>query len=62
MIAFIDNWQVLLSLADHLNDKEAASIIRNVVTNGIRYTLELLHGEEDSLKKLENFLRCPACQ
>lgn len=55
MIAFIDNWQVLLSLADHVNDKEAASIIRNVVTNGIRYTLELLHGEEDSLKKLENF-------
>ena len=55
MIAFIDNWQVLLSLADHVNDKEATSIIRNVVTNGIRYTLELLHGEEDSLKKLENF-------
>ena len=26
---------VLLSLADHVNDKEAASIIRNVVTNGI---------------------------
>lgn len=55
MIAFIDNWQVLLSLADHINDKETASIIRNIVTNGIRYTLELLHGEEDSLKKLENF-------
>ena len=55
MITFIDNWQVLLSLADHINDKEAALIIRNIVTNGIRYTLELLHGEEDSLKKLENF-------
>ena len=55
LIAFIDNWQVLLSLADHVTDPEASSIIRNVVTNGIRYTLELLHGEEDSLKKLENF-------
>ena len=55
LIAFIDNWQVLLSLADHVTDAEASSIIRNVVTNGIRYTLELLHGEEDSLKKLENF-------
>jgi hypothetical protein len=55
VVAFIDNWQVLLTLADHVNDKETASIIRNVVTNGIRYTLELLHGEEDSLKKLENF-------
>ena len=55
LIAFIDNWQVLLSLADHVTDTEAASVIRNIVTNGIRYTLELLHGEEDSLKKLENF-------
>ena len=55
MIAFIDNWQVLLSLADHVNDEEAASIIRNVVTNGIRYTLEVLHGEEDGLIKLGNF-------
>ena len=55
LIAFIDNWQVLLSLADHVSDTEAASIIRDVVTNGIRYTLELLNGEHDSLKKLENF-------
>ena len=55
LIAFIDNWQVLLSLADHVTDKEASSIIRDVVTNGIRYTLELLNGEHNSLKKLENF-------
>ena len=55
LIAFIDNWQVLLSLADHVTDTEASSIIRDVVTNGIRYTLELLNGEYNSLKKLENF-------
>ena len=55
LIAFIDNWQVLLSLADHVTDTEASSIIRDVVTNGIRYTLELLNGEHNSLKKLENF-------
>lgn len=55
MVAFIDNWQVLLSLADHVADVETSSIIRDVVTNGIKYTLELLHGEEKSLEKLENF-------
>jgi len=55
LVSFIDNWQVLLSLADHVSDKDAASIIRNVVTNGIKYTLELLSGDETSVKKLENF-------
>ena len=55
MVAFIDNWQVLLSLADHVANAETSSIIRDVVTNGVKYTLELLHGEEKSLEKLENF-------
>ena len=55
MVAFIDNWQVLLSLADHVANAETSSIIRDVVTNGVKYTLELLHGEEKSLTKLENF-------
>ena len=50
IVAFIDNWQVLLSLADHVTI-EASSIIRDVVTNGFRYTLELLNGEHNSLKK-----------
>ena len=55
MITFIDNWQVFLSLCDHVSDSEAASIIRNVATNGIRYTLEILNGEDSGLKKMENF-------
>ena len=59
LIEFIDNWQVLLSLADHISSKEVASIIRNIVTNGIKYTLELLSQDDKtySLIKLENFFQ-----
>ena len=59
LIEFIDNWQVLLSLGDHISSKEVASIIRNIVTNGIKYTLELLSQEDKSysLRKLDNFFK-----
>ena len=59
LIEFIDNWQVLLSLGDHISSKEVASIIRNIVTNGIKYTLELLSQEDKSysLGKLDNFFK-----
>ena len=36
-----------------------ASIIQNIVTNGIKYTLELLSQDDEnySLEKLENFFQ-----
>lgn len=55
VIEFIDNWQVILTLGDLVDDKDAKMIIRNLVTNGIKYTLELLNGDETSIEKLEKF-------
>tara|TARA_X000000950_G_scaffold260583_1_gene330109 strand:+ start:209 stop:1363 length:1155 start_codon:yes stop_codon:yes gene_type:complete len=55
VIEFIDNWQVILTLGDLVDDGDARMIIRNLVTNGIKYTLELLNGDDRSIEKLEKF-------
>ena len=55
MLHFIDQWQVILRIADHLDKKEVSDIIYDVVTNGIRLTLDFLQSEDKDTSQIKRF-------
>ena len=55
MLHFIDQWQVLLRLADHVAHQEVNEVICDVVTNGIRLTLDFLQSEDGDTSRMESF-------
>ena len=57
MLHFLDQWQVILSLADYLDHEKARDIIHNVVTEGIRLTLDFLQSEHKSTNGFEAFFK-----
>ena len=57
MLHFLDQWQVILSLADYINHDGVRDIIYNVVTDGIRLTLDLLNSEDKSTDGLKAFFK-----
>lgn len=52
---FIDQWNIILRLADYVDDKELTNIIVDVVTNGIRLTLEYLQDDTKDKTALNSF-------
>ena len=57
MLHFLDQWQVILSLADHLDHEGARDVIQNVVTEGVRLTLDFLQSEHKSTDGFEAFFK-----
>ena len=55
MLHFIDQWQVILRIADHLDHKEVRDVIYDVVTNGIRLTLDFLQSEDKDTSRIKMF-------
>lgn len=55
MLHFIDQWQILLSLADHVTRQEVNEVICDMVTNGIRLTLDFLQSEDKDTKRIKLF-------
>ena len=55
MLHFIDQWQVILRIADHLDHKEVSDIIYDVVTNGIRLSLDFLQSEDKDTSRIKLF-------
>ena len=55
MLHFIDQWQVLLELADYIAHQEVHGVICDVVTNGIRLTLDFLQSEDGDTSRMESF-------
>ena len=55
VVRFIENWQVLLHLADCVRNDEAKTIIQNVVTNGVKLTLDFLRDEAKDTTRLKAF-------
>lgn len=55
MLHFIDQWQVLLRLADHVAQREMNEVICDVVTNGVRLTLDFLQSEDGNTSRMKTF-------
>ena len=55
LLQFIDNWNVLLELADYVDNEEAVEAIYTVVTSGIKLTLDFLKDEKANNAQLGNF-------
>ena len=53
MLHFIDQWQVILRIADHLDHQEVSDTIYDVVTNGIRLTLDFLQSEDKDTSQIK---------
>ena len=54
-VDFIELWQVVLSLADYLNDEELREIVVTLVASGIRHSIEFIQQETRDKTMLEDF-------
>lgn len=52
---FIENWQTILELADHVDNEEVVNIIYEVVTSGIKLTLDFLNSDDKDAGRLREF-------
>ena len=53
MLHFIDQWQVILRIADYVDHQDVSNVIYDVVTNGIRLTLDFLQGEDQTTDRIK---------
>ena len=57
MLHFIDQWQVILRIADYVDHQDVSNVIYDVVTNGIRLTLDFLQGEDQTKDRIMTFFK-----
>ena len=57
MLHFIDQWQVILRIADYVDHQDVSNVIYDVVTNGIRLTLDFLQGEDQTTDRIMTFFK-----
>ena len=55
ILHFIDQWQVILRLGEYVKNEEAREVIVDVVTIGIRLTLEFLENEGSDTSSMKSF-------